>query len=341
MQKKVLVSGVKPTGTIHIANYFGAMRQNVNIGNDDNYESHVFIADYHALTTVKDASKLRKETFDLACCYLAIGLDTNKVAFFKQSDVPEHAELACILNNVVTVPYLMRAHAFKDHEAKSKEVNVGLFTYPVLMAADILIYHADIVPVGSDQKQHIEYARDIAGYFNRAWNKEYFHMPEALIMNDVATVPGTDGRKMSKSYENTIPLFGTDEEIRKAVMSIVTDAKSTSDVVNPDENNIYNIHRLFLSNSENSEGESNDIEDLRNRFLKVGKYEGASYSYKQAKESLYEAIIAFVSPMRELYNYYQTRPDEVYAILEKGKVKAQAKARETMREVRDIVGLNN
>lgn len=332
-KKKVLLSGVKPTGTIHIGNYFGAMRQNIEISNDDDYESYIFIADYHALTTVKDASKLRKETFDLACCYLAIGLDTNKVAFFKQSDVPEHAELACILNNVVTVPYLMRAHAFKDHEAKSKEVNVGLFDYPVLMAADILIYHADIVPVGSDQKQHVEYARDIAGYFNRAWDSEYFHLPEALIMSEVATVPGVDGQKMSKSYNNVIPLFGTDEEIKKAVMSIVTDGKTPTDEVNPDENNIYNIHKLFLNKEDN--------DDLRNRFLKAGKYEGASYSYKEAKESLYEAIIAFVRPMRESYDYYQSHPDEVYTILEKGKVKAQAKAHETMSEVRRLVGLDN
>ena len=379
MKKKVLVSGVKPTGTIHIGNYFGAMRQNVEIGNSADYESYIFIANYHALTTMKGSrtEKLKSSTFDLACTYLAIGLDPEKVAFFKQSDVPEHTELCTIFNNIVAVPYLMRAHAFKAIEAenfvndklnesemsssiinvepdvKSKSlyeyyesivaemedrklspyngINMGLMDYPVLMAADILMYHADIVPVGSDQKQHIEYARDIAGYFNRAWNVEYFKEPEDLIMDDVAIVPGTDARKMSKSYNNIIPLFGTDEEIRKAVMSIVTDAKAPMDVVNPDENNIYKIHKLFLNADEN--------EDLRNRFLKQGAYAGGSYSYKQAKDALYEAIIAFVRPMRERYDYYQSHPDEVQAILADGAARARTRARATMDEVRRLVGL--
>ncbi len=402
MKKKVLVSGIQSSGRIHIGNYFGAMKQNIDLPNNSDFDSYIFIADYHSMTSLTNASERRKSSFDLACAYLACGLDTEKVALFKQSDVPEHTELSWILSTITPMRMLELAHSYKDKKAKSlieinnnnadyarflnkiknlsendllelsklegwnaiKESqqnnikvsefrflifaflnlapsNVGLFTYPVLMAADILMYQADIVPVGKDQAQHVEMTREIGGKFNRAYGQDFFKMPQAYIKKEVEIVPGTDGEKMSKSKGNVIPLFGTDEEIRKAVMSIVTDAKSPSDVVNPDENNIYNIHKLFLSNSENSESGNSDIEDLRNRFLKVGKYEGGSYSYKEAKESLYEAIIAFVSPMCERYDYYQSHPDEVYAILEKGKVNAQAKARETMSEVRKIVGLDN
>lgn len=328
MSQKVLVSGVKPTGTLHIANYFGAMRQNIELSNNDEYESYIFIANYHALTTMQgnDIEKFRTSTFDLACAYLALGINPKNVAFFKQSDVPEVTELTIIFNNVVTVPYMMRAHAFKDHEAKNKEVNVGLFEYPVLMASDILIYHADIVPVGQDQKQHIEYARDIAGYFNRGWNTEYFKEPKELILQEVATVPGIDGRKMSKSYDNVIPLFGSDEEIRKRVMSIVTDSARPEDKKNPDENNVYNIHKLFLTKEEDA--------ILRQKF------EDGGYSYKEAKENCAEVVIKFIAPLREKYEYYQSHPEEVASILEDGAVRARAKAKATMTEVRKITGLD-
>lgn len=326
-KKKVLVSGIKPTGVLHIGNYFGAMRQNIELGNNDEYESYVFIADYHALTSMRGdrTEKLKSSSFNLACAYLALGLDTSKVSLFKQSSVPEVTELTCIFNNVVTVPYLMRAHAFKDHEAKNKEVNVGLFEYPILMASDILIYHADIVPVGSDQKQHIEYARDIAGYFNRGWNAEYFKEPKELILETVATIPGIDGRKMSKSYENIIPLFGSDEEITKAVMAIVTDSKRPEEHKNADENTIFNIHKLFLDGAA--------IEQLRARFEQGG------YGYKEAKESCRDAIIAFIAPRREKYDYYQAHPEEVEKILAEGGAKAKQRAEETMYTVRRLVGL--
>ena len=321
--KKVLVSGIKPTGTLHLGNYFGAIKQYVHLVHD--YESYIFIADYHALTTVKNKEELARDTFNIACAYLACGLDPQKVTLFKQSDVPEHAELATILNNVVTVPYLMRAHAFKDHEAKQKDVNVGLFTYPVLMAADILMYQADVVPVGADQKQHIEYARDIAGYFNRAW-EEYFTLPKDYIVENTASVLGTDGQKMSKSYGNIIPLFGTDEEIKKAVMGVVSDSKTPDEKKNPDENNIYNIHKLFLDEEEN-------------RAVRE-KYEQGGLSYKEAKEMLYSAIFTYLAPYREKYAYYQDHKDEVYRILEEGGKKARAKAQITMQNVREKVGLS-
>ncbi|MCR4330812.1 MAG: tryptophan--tRNA ligase, partial [Patescibacteria group bacterium] len=210
-EKKVLLSGVKPTGRLHVGNYFGALKQFVDL--QDAYQTRVFIANYHALTTVRDVEKLHNDTLDIALDYLAIGLDPQKTIIFRQSDVPEVTELAWVFNCITTVAYLSRAHAFKDAEAKSKEVNVGTFDYPLLMAADILIQDADVVPTGADQKQHIEIARDTAKKFNSIFG-DTFKVPEPLILEGVKTVPGTDGRKMSKSYGNTIPLFGTDEEIK-------------------------------------------------------------------------------------------------------------------------------
>lgn len=323
--KKTLVSGIQSSGTLHLGNYFGAMRQNVIIGNDDAYDAYVFIANYHAMTTLKDPKALAKSSFDIACAYLACGLDPMKVSLFRQSSVVEVHELTWILNTVTSMPYLMRAHAFKDQEAKNKDVNVGLFDYPVLMAADILIYGGELVPVGQDQKQHIEYARDIAGYFNREW-KELFTLPKDYIAKDVAVVPGTDGEKMSKSKGNVIPLFGSDAEIKKAVMGIVTDSKTPDEKKDPDTNNIYNIHKLFLSKDEDTK--------LR------AKYQDGGLSYKDAKEGLLHAILHFVTPMREKYEHYQAHPAEVEAILEEGGRKAKAKAGETMRAVRSAVGLD-
>lgn len=323
--KKVLVSGIQATGKLHIGNYFGAIKQNIELGNSGDYESYVFIADYHALTTVKNKEELSKNTFDAACAYLALGLDGDKVALFKQSDVQEVHELTWIFDTIVTMPYLMRAHAYKDHEVKSKEVNVGLFNYPVLMASDILMYDADIVPVGQDQKQHVEYARDIAEKFNRTWG-EMFRLPKELIVEDVAIIPGIDGEKMSKSKNNTIPLFATDEEIKKAVMSIVSDSKSPEDKKNPDDYVLYKLHKLFLSQEEDAA--------LRKR------YEEGGLSYKEAKENLIAAICSFMKPYRDRYDYYQNHKDEVIAILEKGKEKAKRRSSQKMNDVRARVGLS-
>lgn len=329
MSKKVLVSGIKPTGRLHIGNYFGAMKQNIELGNSDEYESYIFIADYHALTSMKgDRTEiLRSSGVELVCAYIACGLDVTKVTFFKQSSVPEVTELTWIFNTTVTMPYLMRAHAFKDHEAKSKEVNVGLFDYPVLMAADILMYNADIVPVGSDQKQHIEYARDIAGFYNRAWSVEQFKEPSALILDHVATVPGIDGRKMSKSYDNIISLFGTDEEVRKSVMSIVTDNSTPDEGKNPDTNNIYNIHKLFITSDE----------DMALRI----KFQQGGYGYKQAKDELFDTIMNWRKGKKELFDDLMTSPEKIQEILKHGGEKAQARAQETMKEVRKVTGLSS
>jgi len=221
--KPRLVSGVKPTGRIHVGNYFGAIKQFVDLQHD--HDSFIFIPNLHALTeTIPSKEELIQRTTDVVLDYLAVGIDPDNVTLFKQSDVPAHASLAWIFDCLVTVPYLMRAHAYKDSEAKGKEVSAGTFTYPVLMAADILLYDAVIVPVGKDQKQHVEYARDIAIKFNNQFG-ELFTLPQEKILDSTAIIPGTDGRKMSKSYNNTIPLFATDEEITSAVMSIPTDSR--------------------------------------------------------------------------------------------------------------------
>lgn len=324
MEKKILVSGIKATGTLHFGNYFGAMKQNIDLPNSGEYESYVFIADYHALTTVKDGNALRETVKEIAAAYIACGLDTTKTALFKQSDIPEHTELAWVLNNVVTVPYLMRSHAFKDHEAKSKEVNAGLFTYPVLMAADILMYQADIVPVGQDQKQHVEYARDIAGFYNRAWGVEEFKLPKEYILGGVGIIPGTDGEKMSKSKGNVISLFGTEEEVKKSVMGIVTDSASPDQKKNPDENNVYKIHKLFLNESEDKE--------LR------AKFENGGYGYKTAKEELLGTIMKWREGKKEIYDDLMSHPEKINKILEEGGRRARVQAQITMKKVREQVG---
>lgn len=312
---KTLLSGVKPTGRPHIANYFGAMRQFVEL--QKNHQTFVMIADLHAITTVQNGDKLRQATHDLALDYLAIGLDPEKVTIFKQSDVPAHTELAWIFNCITTMPYLMRAHAFKDAEAKSKEINVGIFTYPLLMAADILLYDAHVVPVGNDQKQHIEYTRDIALKFNSTYG-ETFLLPEPLIMENVAVIPGIDGQKMSKSYNNTIPLFASDEEIRKLCMGIVTD--SSGEI----PKNVYAIHRLFKSEQE--------LAPL---------YEGKKGKYKDLKEALASDIIAFITPLREKRREYEQNPQRVKEILDRGAEKARQVTSLKLAAIKKATGLTN
>lgn len=326
MSKKILVSGIQPSGLLHFGNYFGAMKQNIDLANSGEYECYVFLADYHALTTMRNGEELRFQTISAAASYIACGLDISKTALFKQSDIREVTELTWVFNNVVTVPFMMRAHAFKDKEAKDAEVNVGVFDYPVLMAADILIYGADIVPVGSDQKQHVEYARDIAGYYNRAYNNEQFKLPKDYILESVATLPGIDGRKMSKSYNNHLPLFCSDEELKKRVMSIVTDSAAPDEKKNPDENNIYNIHKLFLTERENSV--------LRARFTDGG------YGYKQAKDDLLASLMKWRVGKKEMYDDLIASPEKIQEILEEGAKLAQVKARTKMEEVRKVVGLS-
>ena len=323
MAKKRLLSGIQPSGTIHIGNYFGAIKQFVDL--QDQYEPYVFIADFHALTTIQDREILSKNILNIAMDYLACGLDPKKVCLFRQSDVPEVTELTWYFNCLTTMPFLERATAFKDANQKAKEINVGLFDYPILMASDILIQDSNIVPVGQDQKQHVEYARDIAQKFNNIYG-ETFTLPEVMIIKEVAIVPGIDGRKMSKSYKNTIPLFGSDEEIKKAVMSIVTDSKTSEEKKDPEKCNIFALHKLFLKEKE--------LEDLKARYQKGG------LGYKDSKEMLLAEIISFIGPMREKRKEYEDNPNKVIEILIKGGKKAKANADKKMKFIRNKIGIN-
>ncbi len=315
-KKPVLVSGIKPTGDLHIGNYFGAMRQQVELANSGEYKPFIFVADYHALNTMQDAEEMRRRTRELVMAYIAVGLDSEKVVLFKQSDVPAHTELAWIFDSITTMPYLMRAHAYKDAEAKNKEISVGTFNYPMLMAADILLYDAKIVPVGQDQKQHIEYARDTAEKFNRVFKEEVFTLPEAYIMPDVAVVPGTDGQKMSKSYGNVIPLFASKDELAKRVMSIVTDSAGGR------PENVYAIHKLVRSEQE--------LEPI---------YAEHAGNYKALKEMLAEDLDHYFAPIRAKYEELQADPEIVERVLEAGKREARAVSEAKMAQVRRAIGV--
>lgn len=320
---KTLLSGVKPTGRPHIGNYLGAMKQFVELQSD--YRSFVFIADLHALTTLQDPKELKQNIIDVALDYLAIGLDPKKVVLYKQSDVPQVAELSWIFSCITTMPYLMRAHAFKDAEAKKKEISVGTFNYPMLMTADILIQEPDIVPVGLDQKQHLEIARDTASKFNRLFG-DTFKVPEPMILENVQTVPGTDGQKMSKSYKNTIGLFSSDSEIKEAVMSIKTDSKEVEEPKDTETCNVFALHKYFT--------EGPEFEDLRDR------YEAGGVGYKESKEILIKNIIKFMAPLREKRLELEKDTDSVLEIIENGGKTARREAEEKMEEVREKIGIN-
>lgn len=309
--KKRLLTGVQSSGTVHIGNYFGAIQPFIK--QYEEYESFLMVADYHALTSLKDKDVLHQNIIDVVKDYLAVGVDPQKAVIFKQSDVSEHTELAWVLNCQVTVPFLMQAHSYKDKVAKGLEANAGLFTYPMLMAADILLYDTDVVPVGEDQRQHLEYAREAAAKFNNTYG-ETFIEPKELILKGVGVVPGTDGEKMSKSYKNTIPLFGSKDEITKAVMSIVTDSSGER------PKNVYAIHSLFKTEAE--------LESL---------YAEHAGKYKELKEALIEDIDAALSPMRE--RRASITDEDVKRVLVDGAERAKAVASEKMMDVRQKIGV--
>ncbi len=319
MSKRV-ITGAKPTGELHIGNYFGAMKQSLEMQKGD-FQNIIFVPDLHALITVQDKEKLNKSILNIVRAYLALGFDPKKTIIFKQSDIPEVTELTWIFNCLTTMPQLMRGHSFKDAEAKNKEVSVGLFDYPVLMAADILLNQIDIVPVGKDQKQHVEIAREIARKFNNTFG-EFFKEPKEYIIEDVETVPGTDGQKMSKSYNNVIPLFASYEEIKKAVMGIPTDSAALADSKNPDTNNIYKIHKLFLTPEQD--------EIVRAKYLNGGM------GYKEAKDMCIESIENFIAPIRDKFNSISDK--EVLKVLEQGKKQIRKEVEKTMDKIREAVG---
>lgn len=309
--QKRLFTGLQPSGQLHIGNYFGALLPMVEMFKQNH--GLIMIADYHALTTVKDASVLRDNILSVAKDYLAAGINLENGIIFKQSDVSEHTELAWIFECLVTVPFLMQAHAYKDKVGKGFEANAGLFNYPMLMAADILLYDTDIVPVGQDQRQHVEYAREAAAKFNAAYG-ETFKEPAEQIQEQVAVVPGTDGQKMSKSYKNTIPLFGTKDEISKAVMSIVTDSSGERPA------NVYAIHKLFKTEAE--------LAPL---------YEQNKGNYKMLKEILIEDIENIVTPLRAKRD--SITDEEVKKVLAEGAQKAKVLASAKMADVRKKIGV--
>ncbi len=317
-KKPRLFSGMKPTGKIHIGNYFGALKQFVDLQNE--YEEFIFIANLHALTGTPTKDELLTDTASLVLDYLAAGLDPEKVTIFRQSDVLAHPALTWIFNCLVTVPFLEQAHAYKDAVAKKKDINVGTFDYPILMASDILLYDSDVVPVGKDQTQHVEYAREAAAKFNNKYG-ELFKYPKELVLEDQGVVPGLDGQKMSKSYNNTIALSATDDEVKKAVMSIPTDSRGKDDEKEPDQLLLYQIHKLFNTSAE----------------LKANYRRGLGYG--EAKKMLVEDIISFLEPMRTRRKYYEQNPKLVDEILMKGAIKANEIAMAKLQKVYEATGL--
>ena len=317
-----ILTGVQPSGIPHLGNYFGAMKQVCAL--QDRGESFLFIADYHALTTSPDPKVLRQNVVNLALDFIACGVDLDKTVFFRQSDVPEVCELSWILGTVTPVGLLERAHSYKDKLAKGFAANTGLFTYPVLMAADILLYRSDLVPVGKDQKQHLEITRDVAIKFNNAYG-DILTVPDAYIRDEVAVVPGTDGQKMSKSYGNTIPIFGTEKEIKKAVMNIVTDCKGLEEKKDPDHCNVFAIYKLFATPEE--------TQKMRENYL------GGNYGYGHAKLALFEKLWTTFEPMRKRRAELVADAGFVERTLAANGERARAEADKLMRKVRRAVGL--
>ena len=329
--KDIVVTGIKPTGILHIGNYFGAIKPTIKFTQSENNETLVFIADYHALNYIKTKQELQDYTFELACGYLACGLDPDRVVFFKQSDVPEVFELTSILTNVTPKGLMNRAHAYKamteenlaNGEDKDFGINMGLYNYPILMAADILLYGTKYVPVGQDQKQHCEIARDIAASFNTRYG-ETFILPECKIEEDVATIVGLDGRKMSKSYGNTIQLFAEENVLKKTINRIVTDSKlpnEPKDINSP----LANIYKLFASYEQ--------FEEFKQKLQN-------GIGYGDAKKELFELANQTLKPMREKYNYYKTHKQEVIQILNKGAERARHIAKNVLAKVKENIGVN-
>jgi tryptophanyl-tRNA synthetase len=339
--RKRILSGIQPSGKLHLGNYFGAIRQHIAL--QDENECFYFIADYHAMTTLAEATAaankdikagkqkpftpgqiLRDNVRDVAMDYLALGLDPNKATLFRQSDVPQVCELAWILATVTSMGLLERAHSFKEKSDRGIAPSMGLFTYPILMAADILIYRSDIVPVGQDQVQHLEMTRDMAGYFNRAYGEEVFPMPQEKL-DAGAKVPGTDGQKMSKSYGNTIGIFAAGNELKKPVMGIVTDTLRPEEPKDPNASTIYQLYQLVANEDETAA--------MAERFRQGG------LGYGDAKKMLLDKLEMTFGPLREKRQQLAARPDDLEDILRAGAKRANEEANKTMEIVRRVTGL--
>src|ERR1043166_1218122 len=316
------LSGIQPSGVLHIGNYFGMMRPALKLQEEG--QAFYFIADYHALTSLRDPNLLRQNVRGVALDFLACGLDPNRTALFLQSDVPQVTELTWILSTVTPVSRLELAHSYKDKVARGMAANAGLFSYPVLMAADILIYDSDVVPVGKDQKQHIEITRDIATRINESYG-EVFKLPEPRINPQTETVPGLDGQKMSKSYGNNIDIFGDEKETRKRVMSIVTDSTPVEAPKDPERSTIVQLYSLFASKDE--------VDNMRDRFKKGGT------GYGDFKKELFEKLWDYFAPMRKRREEIQRDKNYIDNVLAKGAKRANEIADQVMARVRKAVGL--
>jgi len=318
-----ILTGIQSSGKPHLGNLLGAIIPAIKLSKQSGNESFFFIADLHSLTTIKDAKTRKENVQAVAAAWLAFGFDTEKNLLYRQSRIPEVCELTWYLNCFTPFPMLANAHSFKDKSDRLADVNAGLFTYPVLMTADIILYDANIVPVGKDQKQHVEMARDIASSFNNQYG-ETFVLPDVQIEKQVMTIPGIDGQKMSKSYGNIIDIFLPDKELRKQVMAIVTDSTPLEQPKNPDADNVFAIYKLL--------GTEEQTEALRQ------KYVGGNFGYGHAKQELFELIIAKYAKEREAYNFYINNPHELEKKLEEGEAKASQIARNVLSRVREKLG---
>ncbi len=318
-----ILTGIQSSGKPHLGNILGAMKPAIDLSNDPKNESFFFIADLHSLTTIKDPKTRIENTNAVAAAWLACGFNTKKNTFYRQSRVPEVCELNWYMNCFTPFPMLANAHSFKDKADRLADVNAGLFIYPVLMACDILLYDANIVPVGKDQRQHLEMTRDLASSFNHKY-EEVFVLPEAQISEEVMTVPGTDGQKMSKSYGNTIDIFQADKPLRKNIMKIVSDSTPLEEPKDPDKDITFSLYSLLANDSQ--------IEEMRQNYL------GGNYGYGHAKQALYELIVEKFAKERETYNYYMENPALLEEELIKGEAKARKVAVKVLARVKSVLG---
>ena len=330
MKKGIALTGIKPTGTPHIGNYFGAIKPAIELTKE--YDARYFIADYHALNSIKDPQKINEMTYEVAATWLACGLDPKKALVYRQSQVPQTFDLSTILLAFTSKGLMNRAHAYKALVQSNNElnrdaddgVNMGLFTYPVLMAADILLFDSDVVPVGKDQAQHLEMTIDIAQSVNHIYKKDVLTIPMPLIRESTHTVIGLDGRKMSKSYNNTIPLFLPPKKLRKLLMKVVTNSQTIEEVKDPDKCNVFALFKLFASVEQQNK--------LREKYLAGGM------GWGHAKQELFEVMDEIISPLREKYNELMDNKDFIDNILDEGSKKAREIAFEKMKYVKNILG---
>ena len=319
-----VLTGIQSSGRPHLGNLLGAIVPAVTLTHQENNESFIFIADFHSLTTIKDADLRRENINAVAAAWLAFGLDISKTVFYRQSKIKEVTELTWYLSCYTPYPMLANAHSFKDKSDRLADVNAGLFTYPVLMAADILLYNADIVPVGKDQLQHLEMTRDIATSFNHKVGEDIFTIPEARVNEEVMIIPGTDGQKMSKSYNNYIDIFLPEKQLKKNINSIITDSTPLEDPKNPDTCNLFKIYSLVA--------EKDQVDDLRNKYL------DGNYGYGHAKKEFLELILDKYAEERKTFDYLMNNQDELETKLAAGEEKAKAIALEMMDKIRFKLG---